>query len=80
MPLFQLIMQTSPQADPEALQFIAGDVPSALVFADRHTSSLPAELWCDGARVCRLEYSEQTGKWNVAGRQAKLERGSEKSL
>lgn len=66
MPLYQLTMQSTPQSAPETLQFIAGDVPSALTFANRHTSSVPAELWSEGRRVCRLELDEKTGSWVVA--------------
>lgn len=72
MPLFQLILQASPQSAPETLQFIAGDVPSALKFANRQTSSLLSELWCDGSRVCRFEYDEQTGAWVIADAEAKI--------
>ncbi len=67
MPLYQLTMQSSPQSAPETLQFIAGDVSSALTFANRHASSLPAELWSDGRRVCWLEYDEESAAWVVAG-------------
>lgn len=66
MPLFQLILKSSPDSALETLQFIAGDVPNALRFANRHTSQLPAELWCDGQRVCRLEYEERIGSWIIA--------------
>lgn len=66
MPLYQLTMQPTPQSAPETLQFIAGDVPSALTFANRYTSTVPAELWSDGRRVCRLVHDENTGSWVVA--------------
>ena len=44
MPIFQLLIQIFSNLLPETLQFIAADVPSALKFANQHTSSLPAEL------------------------------------
>jgi len=77
MPLYQLTMQPTPQSAPETLQFIAGDVPSALTFANRYPSPVPAELWSDGRRVCRLEYDENTGSWVAADPAAKsaVERG-----
>lgn len=65
MPLFQLVLQTSPDLAPETLQFIAGDVPNALTFANRHTSEFPAELWCDGRRVCRIQFERRTRSWVV---------------
>lgn len=65
MPLYQLTMQPTPQSAPETLQFIAGDVPSALTFANRFPSPVPAELWSDGRRICRLVYNKQAGSWVV---------------
>lgn len=77
MPLYQLTMQLSPQSAPETLQFIAGDVPSALMFANRYSSPMPAELWSDGRRVCQLMHDENTGLWVVAdpGAMLAIERG-----
>lgn len=77
MPLYQLTMQPTPQSAPETLQFIAGDVPSALTFANRYTSPIPAELWSDGRRVCRLVHDDSTGSWVVAdpGEKSAFERG-----
>lgn len=72
MPLFQLTMQPTPQCAPETLQFIAGDVANAITFANRYTSTIPAELWSDGRRVCRLEYDEPTGSWVVADQAEKI--------
>lgn len=65
MPIFQLVLQISADSLPETLQFIAADVPSALKFANQHTSSLPAELWEGGACVCELRFSEQDDAWHV---------------
>lgn len=65
MPIFQLVLQISADSLPETLQFIAADVPSALKFANQHTSSLPAELWEGGVRVCELMFSEQDAAWHV---------------
>ena len=66
MPLYQLTMQPAPQSAPETLQFIEGDVPSALTFANQYSSLMPAELWSDGRRVCQLIHDEKTGLWVVA--------------
>lgn len=66
MPIFQFVMQPSAESTPETLQFIAADVSGALVFANQHPSSLPAELWQGGARVCGLIYSEKASSWTVA--------------
>lgn len=72
MPIFQLVLQPSADSAPETLQFIAADVPSALTFANQHTSSLPAELWQGVSRVCRLTYSKQKGSWIVADQGAEI--------
>lgn len=66
MPIFQLILRSSLEELPETLQFIAPDVPGALIFANQHRSPLPAELWRDGDRVCNLVCSESDGVWSVA--------------
>lgn len=66
MPIFQLVMQPSAESALETLQFIAADVSGALVFANQHPSTLPAELWQGGARMCRLIYSEEASSWTVA--------------
>lgn len=65
MPIFQLVLQISEDSLPETLQFIAADVPSALKFANQHTSSLPAELWESGVRVCELMFSERDAAWHI---------------
>lgn len=65
MPIFQLVLQTSADPLPETLQFIAADVPNALRFANQHPSTLPAELWEGGVRVCKLLFSEQDAAWHV---------------
>lgn len=77
MPLYQLTMQPAPQSAPETLQFIAGDVPSALTFANQYSSPMPAELWSDRRRVCQLIHDEKTGLWVVAdpGEMPAIERG-----
>lgn len=66
MPLYQLTMQATPQSAPETLQFIAGDVQSALTFVNHYTSPVPAELWSEGRHVCRLDYDKQSGSWGIA--------------
>lgn len=66
MPLYQLTLPTNSQSDIETLQFIAGDVNSAITFANRYSSTHPAELWSDGRRICRLQYDEAAGTWSVA--------------
>lgn len=70
MPLYQLILQDSSEVPSETLQFIAGDLRAALTFADRHTAPLPAELWCEGKRVCKLELSDTAGAWVIVGQSA----------
>lgn len=65
MPIFQLLLQTSEDSLPETIQFIAADLQVALRFANQHTTSLPAELWEGGVRVCELRFSEQSDTWHV---------------
>jgi hypothetical protein len=77
MPLYQLTLQPTPQSVSETLQFIAGDLSSALTFANRYPSPVPAELWSDGRRVCLLVHDEKAGSWVVAdpGVKPAVERG-----
>lgn len=65
MPLFQLTRQQSPDAPTETIQFDAADEETALIIAKRHASSVPAYLWSEGRRICRLLGNSSSGSLTV---------------
>ncbi|WDF70888.1 hypothetical protein [Novosphingobium sp. KACC 22771] len=61
MALFQLTKQQSPGAPIETIQFDAADEETALIIARRYVSSVPAYLWSEGRRICRLLGNSSSG-------------------
>ena len=52
----------------EAISFEAASLTEALAKVAMHRSSVPAELWCDGKRLGRLEQldGEEGSFWRVS--------------
>lgn len=57
----------SGRADSTTIHFEAADAGAALGIAFSYARDRVAELWCDGKRLCRIEYpSEGGGFWLIS--------------
>jgi hypothetical protein len=61
---FRLKFAADRRAPQKEVEFAAWDAATALLIAQREASHRPAELWCDGRRLCTILRTDY-GIWEI---------------
>jgi hypothetical protein len=62
---YQLFLRSSADGATETMQLDGDNIVRTLELAHGDGFRGSAEVWCDGSRLCNIEYSDEHGFWTV---------------